>query len=206
MIYPLVNLSQLEVNESPLFIEGMVLAANFTIQPLDPKSWLSELFPDQAEELEPIITQQIHTQYQKLKSNEYGLLHLLQTQVQSKEEGLADFAEGFMTLWPQIETQWASAQVSDGSYRMLQALLTTLMLAIDEEQTHEAMKAAGYETLPTLSHMIDQIDLMVHEVALAADEQMIGAQVQHVNPYKSVGRNDPCPCASGKKFKQCCGQ
>jgi preprotein translocase subunit SecA len=21
-----------------------------------------------------------------------------------------------------------------------------------------------------------------------------------------VGRNDPCPCGSGKKFKQCCGK
>ena len=21
-----------------------------------------------------------------------------------------------------------------------------------------------------------------------------------------VGRNDPCPCGSGKKFKKCCGQ
>jgi SEC-C motif domain protein len=28
-------------------------------------------------------------------------------------------------------------------------------------------------------------------------------------PVKSapkVGRNDPCPCGSGKKFKQCCGK
>jgi len=24
------------------------------------------------------------------------------------------------------------------------------------------------------------------------------------NPYKGVGRNDPCPCGSGKKFKKCC--
>jgi hypothetical protein len=24
------------------------------------------------------------------------------------------------------------------------------------------------------------------------------------NPLKSVGRNDPCPCGSGKKFKKCC--
>jgi preprotein translocase subunit SecA len=22
---------------------------------------------------------------------------------------------------------------------------------------------------------------------------------------KKVGRNDPCPCGSGKKYKQCCG-
>ncbi|GAF75123.1 unnamed protein product, partial [marine sediment metagenome] len=21
-----------------------------------------------------------------------------------------------------------------------------------------------------------------------------------------VGRNDPCPCGSGKKFKKCCGR
>jgi hypothetical protein len=25
-----------------------------------------------------------------------------------------------------------------------------------------------------------------------------------VNPYRNVGRNDPCPCGSGKKFKKCC--
>jgi len=23
---------------------------------------------------------------------------------------------------------------------------------------------------------------------------------------KKVGRNEPCPCKSGKKFKKCCGQ
>jgi uncharacterized protein len=27
-----------------------------------------------------------------------------------------------------------------------------------------------------------------------------------VNPHKGVGRNDPCPCGSGKKFKKCCGR
>jgi hypothetical protein len=24
------------------------------------------------------------------------------------------------------------------------------------------------------------------------------------NPFKGIGRNDPCPCGSGKKFKRCC--
>ena len=24
------------------------------------------------------------------------------------------------------------------------------------------------------------------------------------NPLRNVGRNDPCPCGSGKKFKKCC--
>ena len=26
-----------------------------------------------------------------------------------------------------------------------------------------------------------------------------------VNKDKKVGRNDPCPCGSGKKYKYCCG-
>ena len=28
--------------------------------------------------------------------------------------------------------------------------------------------------------------------------------VQRTRPTK-VGRNDPCPCGSGKKYKKCCG-
>ncbi|MPN57760.1 Protein translocase subunit SecA [bioreactor metagenome] len=27
-----------------------------------------------------------------------------------------------------------------------------------------------------------------------------------VNKEKRIGRNDPCPCGSGKKYKKCCGQ
>ena len=31
-----------------------------------------------------------------------------------------------------------------------------------------------------------------------------GAGLPQKNPLKDVGRNDPCPCGSGKKFKKCC--
>ena len=26
------------------------------------------------------------------------------------------------------------------------------------------------------------------------------------NTEKEIGRNDPCPCGSGKKYKNCCGK
>jgi hypothetical protein len=32
------------------------------------------------------------------------------------------------------------------------------------------------------------------------------ATVYDFNTKKKVGRNDPCPCGSGKKFKKCCGR
>ena len=28
----------------------------------------------------------------------------------------------------------------------------------------------------------------------------------YINPYRKIGRNDPCPCGSGKKFKKCHGK
>jgi len=36
------------------------------------------------------------------------------------------------------------------------------------------------------------------------DEEAPAAWEPEVNPYRHVGRNDPCPCGSGKKFKKCC--
>ncbi len=36
------------------------------------------------------------------------------------------------------------------------------------------------------------------------DDKAPAAWEPEVNPYRHVGRNDPCPCGSGKKFKKCC--
>jgi Protein of unknown function (DUF1186)/SEC-C motif len=30
------------------------------------------------------------------------------------------------------------------------------------------------------------------------------AQIPRASPFKKLGRNDPCPCGSGKKYKKCC--
>ena len=32
----------------------------------------------------------------------------------------------------------------------------------------------------------------------------LGDRLPARNPWRNVGRNDPCPCGSGKKFKKCC--
>jgi preprotein translocase subunit SecA len=43
---------------------------------------------------------------------------------------------------------------------------------------------------------------IVSEAAAAAEQEK--AQPMRTGP--KVGRNDPCPCGSGKKYKQCCGK
>jgi uncharacterized protein YecA (UPF0149 family) len=40
------------------------------------------------------------------------------------------------------------------------------------------------------------------------DEQPLPPPVETIRTEKggTVGRNDPCPCGSGKKYKKCCGK
>lgn len=202
MQYTLIEKGEVQLEESSLFMEGAVLAANLTTKPLAPETWLEPLLGEGFKAIQPMVEEQIHKQHNYILRNEYSILSL----TEANPEQLADFAEGFMSVWPMIEEQWHDVELNDGLERMLQALLTTMMLAIDEEQTQQQMRDVGIETPPALVEFIEQFDLMINEVALGADELMVGKKSKSLNPFKGVGRNDPCPCESGKKFKQCCGK
>jgi preprotein translocase subunit SecA len=41
--------------------------------------------------------------------------------------------------------------------------------------------------------------------ALAAPTSPLAVQPQAVNEHRDIGRNDPCWCGSGKKYKKCHG-
>ena len=42
----------------------------------------------------------------------------------------------------------------------------------------------------------------------ASEREFLRGEIQepYMNPFAGIGRNDPCPCGSGKKFKKCCGR
>ena len=49
------------------------------------------------------------------------------------------------------------------------------------------------------------VEDVVGELAEALDDPEGEEASEPVrNPSRTVGRNDPCPCGSGKKFKKCC--
>jgi len=39
-----------------------------------------------------------------------------------------------------------------------------------------------------------------------ADEEPLPPPVEPIHGQAKPKRNDPCPCGSGKKYKQCCGK
>ena len=88
----------------------------------------------------------------------------------------------------------------------------------------DAYKNKGYEQFQvlldtirnTVTHTIYRVSLVRQEarkpVPVSPMAQVTGStssrkpQPQKVASSKKVGRNDPCPCGSGKKYKHCCGK
>jgi uncharacterized protein YecA (UPF0149 family) len=69
------------------------------------------------------------------------------------------------------------------------------------------------DTVGTVFHLQVRPHHEVPEEARPAQQQMVyshgdGGEAPKPVQRKSgkTGRNDPCPCGSGKKFKKCCGK
>ena len=68
------------------------------------------------------------------------------------------------------------------------------------------------DTIGTLSkwhgfskEYLQEQDKIEREAALRVQHTQPGAMsLPALNPNKTIGRNDPCPCGSGKKYKKCC--
>jgi preprotein translocase subunit SecA len=75
---------------------------------------------------------------------------------------------------------------------------------VPQQTTHQATSAFGGTTTGTGTATArpgpSQGSDIVSEAAAAVEK----AKPVRVGP--KVGRNDPCPCGSGKKYKHCCGK
>ena len=78
---------------------------------------------------------------------------------------------------------------------------TVVSLAFDKEKLYKNMVAAKADWLYELP-MWDEIFDAETKKALYLEQKKSGTVVVG----KKVGRNDPCPCGSGKKYKKCCGK
>ncbi len=64
--------------------------------------------------------------------------------------------------------------------------------------------SAAYGRPPAAAPNGHKASDVVSEAAAAAERAQTKAKPVRTGP--KVGRNDPCPCGSGKKYKQCCGK
>ncbi|MCM1244254.1 MAG: SEC-C metal-binding domain-containing protein [Roseburia sp.] len=79
---------------------------------------------------------------------------------------------------------------------------TVVKIQIDCEKLYYNMVACNAEWLYTLPQW-DNILTKERRKELYREQKASGT-IRNEGP--KVGRNDPCPCGSGKKYKHCCGR
>ncbi|MGO5053606.1 SEC-C metal-binding domain-containing protein [Lachnospiraceae bacterium LCP25S3_G4] len=78
---------------------------------------------------------------------------------------------------------------------------TEVSLAFDKEKLYKNMVDAKADWLYELPQWND-IFTPERQKELYKEQKASGT----IRKEKKVGRNDPCPCGSGKKYKKCCGK
>ncbi|MCQ2507761.1 MAG: SEC-C domain-containing protein [Dorea sp.] len=78
---------------------------------------------------------------------------------------------------------------------------TVVSLAFDKAKLYKNMVAAKADWLYELPQW-NEIFTEEEKKALYKEQKLSTT----VRKEKKIGRNDPCPCGSGKKYKKCCGR
>lgn len=139
------------------------------------------------------------------------------------------WVEGFLGGHRWLDEQWQRVLDDDQASHMHLAL-TTLAVFADRATAatmlggedgsvaadDPAVDELAEQTLPFVDEALDGYMRIARAVRLALhaageyDDEDTGAAAEAASgPYRRqgprVGRNDPCPCGSGRKYKHCCG-
>ena len=92
---------------------------------------------------------------------------------------------------------------------------------VSKDVEQEALEVPTVQVMPETGTIMDAVQMSEEnnkqreamEAAISNDQmkrfeamakEWQEAHTQKVRKFDKIGRNDPCPCGSGKKFKNCC--
>ena len=123
----------------------------------------------------------------------------------------------FEILMTNIKTEVATSVFRATTLQNYQRMMTQQMSNIQTVHTDVNMLAGGEQpgesqtasrrAAPDVSQAAsDGFDAMLQALERAPAQQQPQQPSVPIVKTESAGRNDPCPCGSGKKYKKCCGQ
>lgn len=114
----------------------------------------------------------------------------------------ADWAYGFAQAIALHPRRWTKMVKSEAGL-----LLMPIMVLCEADEILDELGLSAEELSQTVE---EAIEILPATVAAIADFWQLSAAQQRnlatsLRAATKIGRNDPCPCGSGKKFKKCCG-
>jgi preprotein translocase subunit SecA len=114
---------------------------------------------------------------------------------------------GYAQVDPKVEYKREGMRTFDLMWKGIDERVTDIVYRIEQVED-EALKSTFRETAAIHAEAPSATELAAQASSPAA--QAPEAAEVNVEPIRNlgtkVGRNDPCPCGSGKKFKNCCGK
>ena len=190
-------------------LEGYLVALGTgpeTVMPSDWLPWVWDMHGGKAEAQFQDLDEANHTLQLIMRFNN----QLLQQFADSPEEfepvywrspvwGAAEWCEGFLLGISLTQEAWTPLMVGHPDwFAPFMRLGTSEGLAITDKQGDA--EHWMNEVTPALAQI--HAFWLVHRRQLLA-EDAIREPVVRASP--KIGRNEPCPCGSGKKYKKCCG-
>ena len=116
------------------------------------------------------------------------------------------WALGFMYAvesWPE---EWVAPRDPEAA-EMLDTALQDIVALTEDDTGAPAVSMYSEDGPPSVSNeRLDAVGAAIWGVyELRQLWRSMGPRVEPVRKATEPGRNDPCPCGSGKKYKKCCG-
>ena len=129
-----------------------------------------------------------------------GEFELILYQTETEQLDYAAWCGGYLTGVDLAETDWYDAGDPDEVGELLFPLLV-LADALPEEEKRSIKPAEWRRIVASCEDSLADTLARIHDYWRVLREPPL--TVRRESP--KIGRNDPCPCGSGKKYKQCCG-
>ncbi len=154
---------------------------------------------------------------ESLVDEKYSLLHEFPQQKDGikPSDALAEWCQGYLEGSMLTEVAWQEAHnfvVAEGlpatveSHNMTLDMINALAdwgTALAESEDPQSL----VDNYSLILKAVDEGIPGIYKMALILEDYQLNAELPHdpiVRAGPKIGRNDPCPCGSGKKYKRCC--
>jgi len=151
------------------------------------------------------ILQAIDKQWQEHLYEMDSLRHSIGLRAHGQRDPLLEYKAEAFKIFDELMVN-VKSEICRNVFRSASSLLAfeNFLRAAPQQTLHTTASAfGGTTTASTGGSAPKKASDVVSEAAAAAEAQV---KAKPVRTGPKVGRNDPCPCGSGKKYKNCCGK
>ena len=204
-------------------LQGFLFAVASAPELVRPSEWVPVVFADKDADFDSIeeaqaILKELMVVYNAVNASVAGEQPALPPDCRFRRKLLANFEDGAaICLWSRgflrghgwLEDAWKEC-VPEEFDRDFAALLLTLTFFAHKDLAEAYLKELGRTDLEQVATKVRQVfpEALAEYARLGRSISKLLIEHEQKNEPRTrtrVGRNEPCPCGSGRKYKKCCG-